>query len=190
MPNRTVIARILRVDHGGEHGAIQIYSRQIQIARWRCPELLPRLIETLGHERSHKERFRALMPDRDAKPCRMMWVWGVGGAVLGALTGLLGARAVYACTDAVERTVHRHLADQMRHAESVDDQLHAALIVIDAEEREHLDWAAQGLGERRTLDRILHAAIGAATELLIWISTRGDSSRLAKELRQASPSIA
>jgi demethoxyubiquinone hydroxylase (CLK1/Coq7/Cat5 family) len=32
------IARILKVNHAGEHGAIRIYRSQIAIARWRAPD--------------------------------------------------------------------------------------------------------------------------------------------------------
>lgn len=58
--NRTIPARILRVNHGGEHGAIRIYSAQIALARMRAPDLLPFLRHTLEHEREHLARFRAL----------------------------------------------------------------------------------------------------------------------------------
>ena len=37
--NATIPARILRVNHGGEHGAIAIYSSQIAVARFRAPDL-------------------------------------------------------------------------------------------------------------------------------------------------------
>lgn len=104
----TVVARILRVNHGGEYGAIRIYRSQIAIARWRCPELLPFLTETLAHEQTHIAQFRGLMPARASKPCRMMWLWGVGGLILGGVTALLGRQGVLICTEAVERTVHRH----------------------------------------------------------------------------------
>jgi demethoxyubiquinone hydroxylase (CLK1/Coq7/Cat5 family) len=33
-----IIARILKVNHAGEHGAIRIYRSQIAIARWRAPD--------------------------------------------------------------------------------------------------------------------------------------------------------
>lgn len=90
----TVVARILRVNHGGEYGAIRIYRSQIAIARWRCPELLPFLTETLAHEQTHIAQFRGLMPARASKPCRMMWLWGVGGLILGGVTALLGRQGV------------------------------------------------------------------------------------------------
>ena len=42
---RSVLARILRVNHGGEHGAIRIYRSQIALAGWRYPDLAPFLTQ-------------------------------------------------------------------------------------------------------------------------------------------------
>ena len=181
-PDRTA-ARILRVDHDGEHGAIHIYRAQIALARRRCPELLPFLRETLGHEEEHRARFRALMPARGARPCRLPWLWAGGAAVLGGVTGLFGRRAILVCTEAVERTVHRHLDDQLRYLEGRDPELAETIADIQRQELGHMQHAAEGRGAPRPLDRVLEAVIAGATEALIWASTRGDSVRLARELR-------
>ncbi|MET4684738.1 demethoxyubiquinone hydroxylase family protein [Brevundimonas faecalis] len=176
--NTSIAARILRVNHGGEHGAISIYSAQIGAARLRAPDLLPFLNEALAHERSHRARFRALMPTRHGKPCRMMWIWAVGGAALGLISGVLGREAILACTEAVERTVHRHLDDQIRWAS--DEELRRLIQDIQIEEESHIDYAvAQRKG--RGFGWLRHA-IAWATETLIWLSTRGDSERLARQL--------
>ncbi|HWW12785.1 MAG TPA: demethoxyubiquinone hydroxylase family protein [Brevundimonas sp.] len=178
--NTTIPARILRVNHGGEHGAINIYTVQILAARLRAPDLLPFLREALEHELTHRRRFRALMPAREAKPCRMMWIWGLGGAVLGLATGLLGREAILACTEAVETTVHQHLDDQIRWTEGRDEEMCRVISDIRVEEAAHIDWAVES---RRGRDfRWLERLIRAATAALIWISTRGDSARLAREL--------
>lgn len=179
--NTSIAARILRVNHGGEHGAIGIYGAQILAARLRAPDLLHFLREALGHEQSHRSRFRALMPTRDAKPCRLMWIWAVGGAVLGLVTGVLGREAILACTEAVEETVHRHLDDQIRWATGRDEGLRQVIDDIRIEEMAHIRYAVgQRAGDGfRWLERL----ISVATESLIWLSTRGDSTRLAHQLR-------
>lgn len=181
--NTSIAARILRVNHGGEHGAIGIYTVQIAVARLRAPDLLPFLRQALEHERTHRRRFRELMPTRQAKPCRMMWIWGVGGAVLGLVTGLLGREAILACTEAVETTVHRHLDDQIRWAAGRDEGLRGAIADIQLEEVGHIDWA---VSQRRGRGfRWLARLIERLTDGLIWVSTRGDSHRLARELAMA-----
>lgn len=178
--NASIAARILRVNHGGEHGAISIYSAQILMARLRAPDLLSFLREARAHERTHRSRFRALMPARDARPCRLMWIWAIGGSVLGLLTGLLGREAILACTEAVEETVHRHLDDQIRWSAGRDEGLRRVVEDIRVEEQDHIRYAVEQRRGRGL--RWLEAVIGGATEALIWISTRGDSVRLARQL--------
>jgi ubiquinone biosynthesis monooxygenase Coq7 len=183
--NRSIDARILRVNHGGEHGAIRIYRAQILMAKLRAPDLLPFLRGTLAHEREHLARFRALMPTRAAKPCRLMWIWSVGGAALGGLTGLLGRKAILVCTEAVERTVHRHLEDQLAWLGERDAEMSTAIREIQQQELSHMRFAEAAMGAANPLTRVLRGSIAVATESLIWLSTRGDSLRLARDLRRA-----
>src|SRR6266478_5663769 len=91
--DRLTIARILKVNHAGEYGAIRIYRAQISVAKRLYPDIAPFLAETLSHENNHCAMFRAAMPQRDARPCRIMALWGNGGLVLGFLTALLGVKA-------------------------------------------------------------------------------------------------
>ena len=106
------IGQILRVNHAGEYGAIRIYEAQIAL-RGRDQALSAFLRNTVAHEREHCRRFRALMPSRGTQPCGALPLWGLGGVALGAVTALLGPNAVLICTEAVERTVHRLLEEQL-----------------------------------------------------------------------------
>lgn len=184
--NRTIPARILRVNHGGEHGAIRIYRAQIAWARLRAPDLLPFLNHTLEHEREHLVKFRTLMPARAAKPCRLMWIWSIGGAVLGGATGLMGRKAILVCTEAVERTVHRHLDEQLAFLGASDPEMSAVIREIQVQELAHLRYAQASRGATGPLSRLFDGLIVGLTEVLIWMSTRGDSARLARDLRAAA----
>jgi len=176
------IARILKVNHAGEHGAIRIYRSQIAIARWRCPDVVPELEEMLAHEVSHRARFAEAMPPRQAKPCRMLFLWAIGGRLLGAGTALAGRDAIWACTAAVEEAVHRHLNDQLAFLSSRDQELYALIDSIKAEELSHLHHAETNLTSHGPIVRMLRRSIDAVTEVLIFMSTSGDSVRMAREL--------
>ena len=179
--NRTIPARILRVNHGGERGAIRIYTAQVAAAKVRCPDLVPFLEGALSHEREHLAAFGALMPSRAAKPCGAMWIWTAGGAVLGVVTGVLGRNAILACTEAVERTVHRHRHDQLRYLRGRDAEMAAVVETVQRQELEHLEEATRR-GSGGIIGKLFDPIISAAAETLIFISTRGDSFRLAREL--------
>lgn len=177
------IRRILRVNHAGEHGAVAIYSTQLANARREHPDLVSWLEETLSHEERHEQRFRDAMPTRSAKPCRMMFIWSFGGAMLGALTAACGRTGIYVCTAAVERTVHRHLIEQIAFLDRADPPLAQIVRDILVEEDQHLAHAEAHHNARGFFARALSAIVSGATELLIFVSTRGDSLRLKSAMR-------
>lgn len=182
-PEQRLIRRILRVNHAGEHGAVSIYSAQIAHSGGRRPDTELWLTETLGHERRHRSAFRDAMPSRSAKPCRALGIWSVGGWLLGCLTSLLGRPGIMACTAAVERTVHGHLTEQIDFLARHDPELAMLVEDIRREELEHLAYAEQNLPPGALATKLLEGIIAASTELLIAVSTRGDSIRLRQALR-------
>lgn len=138
------IGRILKVNHAGEYGAIWIYRAQLWVARRRYPDIVPFLEETLGHEIEHCALFRNAMPERGAKPCWVLALWGNGGLVLGMVTAaLVGRQGIWICTEAVEATVHRHLDDQLFFLQSRDAELPALISGIQLEELHHLHYASE-----------------------------------------------
>lgn len=179
------IRRMLKVNHAGEFGAIRIYGAQITVARRLFPELVPALEAMRGDEIDHCRRFRAAMPPRSAKPCRIMSLWSLGGYVLGFVTALCGRNAVWICTEAVESTVHRHLEDQLAFLASRDPELHGLIASIQEQELAHLHEAESNQQRRGLGYAMLSPVIRGLTDLMIWLSTWGDSSWMRAEMAQA-----
>ncbi len=177
------VARIVKVNHAGEYGAISIYSSQIAVARWRCPDVVPKLYDMLGHEIEHCAKFAAAMPSRSAKPCRALFLWTTGGRALGIVTALLGRNGVWACTAAVEAAVHHHLEDQLVYLAGRDQALFDIIADIRAEEAAHLQHAEEHLTARGPHIEFLRATIAGVTDLLIWASTSGESTRMARDIQ-------
>ncbi|WDZ78449.1 demethoxyubiquinone hydroxylase family protein [Ensifer adhaerens] len=183
--NALTIARIVRVNHAGEFGAIRIYTAQIAVARRLYPDCVAMLSEMLSHEIEHCALFHGAMPVRNSRPCRIMQFWSWGGWLLGFLTALLGRRGTWACTAAVEAAVHHHLDDQLHFLAGKDAELHALILSIREQELAHLHHAEAQLDDRDALAEALRAVISFSTNVLIWLSTWGDSTRMATALRQA-----
>lgn len=181
--DETVIGRILRVNHAGEHGAISIYSAQLAHLGARHTDLRIWLEETLAHERAHREAFRGSMQERHVTPCGALAVWSVGGWVLGCLTALLGSRGVMACTAAVERAVHGHLEEQIAFLLLTDPPLAALVQEIQREEMEHLSYAEDRIPPGSITARLVEPVIAVCTNALIALSTQGVSLTLNRELR-------
>jgi ubiquinone biosynthesis monooxygenase Coq7 len=90
---------------------------------------------------------------------------------------------VWICTASVEATVHRHLDEQLHFLLGKDPELHGLISAIQAQELLHLRHAEQRITIKSTWGGALSAVVAAATEVLIWLSTRGDSDRLGSALR-------
>lgn len=179
------IRRILKVNHAGEFGAIRIYGAQIAVARRLFPSIVAALEEMRNDEIEHCRLFRSAMPERRARPCRVMAFWSLGGLVLGALTALMGERMVWICTEAVESTVHRHLEDQLRFLTARDGQLRELIRSIQQQEEAHLHEAERRQTSQGALRAVALPVIGLLTDMMIWLSTWGDSSWMKSEIAAA-----
>jgi 3-demethoxyubiquinol 3-hydroxylase len=186
--DRRTTARILKVNHAGEYGAIRIYRAQAWVARKLYPDVVGFLEETLRHEIQHCSLFLNAMRQRSARPCRIMSLWGNGGLVLGFLTALLGRQGIWICTAAVEAAVHRHLDDQLFYLRGSDAELYSLIHCIQQEELTHLNFARERIANDAMLARVMTSFISGCTDLVIWLSTWGESSQMSKELSSARSS--
>lgn len=179
------IARIVKVNHAGEYGAIRIYTAQIGVARRLYPDVVPALTDMLEHEKRHCAAFRSAMAERNSRPCRIMQLWSWGGWLLGFLTALTGRRNIWICTAAVEAAVHRHLDDQLHFLSNRDIELHGIIHSIREEELSHLHHAEAQIAGPSAAQRFLRRLISDVTDVVIWLSTWGDSTRMARDLHHA-----
>ena len=164
--------RIIKVDHAGEHGAVSIYTGQIFMARLTAPSLVAELTEFRSHERKHREIFRAELARRGRPRCRSYWFCGIGGLVLGLVTGLFGRSAIAATTVAVERVVLRHLEQQIAMLQTSDPSAVVAISAIVTEEREHHDRSSVHARADKFWSRVLLPVVSASTEAVIWLGMK------------------
>ena len=179
---RLIVARILKVNHAGEHGAIRIYAAHAFVAKIFMPDIVPKLIELRANEIEHETLFLNAMPDRSARPCRLLFLWSWGGTLLGGLTTLLGRRLEWICTEAVESAVHHHLVDQLKFLQDRDPELHAQIASIQIEELSHLHYAQENRGDVSGFSKFMLAIVSFITDALIAMSTSGDSIWLRRQL--------
>lgn len=165
-------SRIIKVNHAGEFGAINIYRAQIAVADVTSPGIVPTLKDFLEHEKKHLEIFRKVLSRRGVPRCRSYWLCGIGGYVLGFLTALLGKPGIMACTAAVETVVTRHLLKQMDELILEGDR--EALYAVEAIVAEELEHREAGMAEGRDgfLYKFLGVIVAAATSLVIWLGMR------------------
>lgn len=165
-------ARILKVNHAGEHGAVNIYAGQIAMARFTAPALLDELRRFQADELRHRALFGAELERRRRRRCRSYRPCGIGGYALGIINGVLGQRAIAATTVAVERVVLRHLSGQLRELDGQDPAATAAISAIVDEERQHHDASADHLRRDRFWSLVLSPVVSVSTETVIWLGMR------------------
>ncbi|MEG9862306.1 MAG: demethoxyubiquinone hydroxylase family protein [Parvularculales bacterium] len=179
------IARMVRVDHAGERGAVRIYEGQMAIFR-HLPHkrrFMDMLGEMLEGEQTHLSKFEKQIVMRQVRPTAMLPLWDVAGFALGAVTALMGERASMACTEAVEDVIEAHYGRQVEamdvmieQAEGQDgaerEDFRALLAECREDEAHHRERAiAEGAKEAPAYD-VLSSVIKAGCRLAIRISER------------------
>ncbi len=164
--------RIIKVNHAGEHGAICIYTGQIHMARLTARSMVAELIDYRSHEQRHRAIFWAELQRRSRPRCRSYWLCGLGGYMLGLITGILGAGAIAATTVAVESVVLRHLQEQVLALRGTDEAAVSAISAIVAEEQQHHDRSASHVVAGSFWSQTLTPIVSASTEAVIWLGMR------------------
>lgn len=147
MPGENVAKRrldeMIRVDHAGEYGAVQIYRGQKAVfSRIEGKAHAAKLISEMeAGEQEHLRTFDRLIGERRVRPTLMAPVWRVAGFGLGAVTALLGEQAAYACTEAVEEVIEEHYGQQLDELDGVDNELHDVVERFRADEVGHKETA-------------------------------------------------
>ena len=172
VPEIELGSRIIKVNHAGEYGAICIYSGQILMARLTARELVTELLEFRAHEQKHRAIFWTELQRRNRPRCRSYWFCGIGGFVLGVVTGFCGSRAIAATTVAVERVVLRHLEQQVVMLGKGDPLAVTAITSIIDDEKLHHDQSISHFPTNGFWFRILTPIVSMSTEAVIWLGMR------------------
>jgi ubiquinone biosynthesis monooxygenase Coq7 len=164
----TLLARIIRVNHAGEYGAMRIYDGQLAVLRHGpAAEAIREMAEK---EQSHLKAFEEF--ERRVRPTLLGPFWHLTGFALGAGTALLGERAAMACTVAVEEVIGEHYAGQAAKLGEDEAELRDVIEEFREDERAHHDTALEMGAERAPGYELLSAAIKGGTRLAIWLSAR------------------
>ena len=101
-PRQARLREMLRVDHAGEYGAVQIYKGQRAVFS-KLPHkarIAALLKEMEDGEKDHLDAFDRLIFEHGSRPTIFAPIWNVAGFALGAGTALMGEKAAMACTSA------------------------------------------------------------------------------------------
>jgi len=105
-------AEMLRVDHAGEVGAVEIYRGQALMLRGTPLEA--KLLDMQRGEEEHLRTLDKLLGERRVRPSLLIPLWRVAGFALGVASGFLGRFSSMAATVSVETSISNHYNSQVR----------------------------------------------------------------------------
>ncbi len=172
--SQTDIEAMIRVDHAGEYGAVRIYEGQLAVLGRRAGSA--RSVAMIRHmadeEQRHLRTFDTLVNERKVRPTALEPVWRVAGFALGAATALMGEKAAFACTAAVEEAIDEHYAAQIAALGDDDPALKKTVEEFRADEAAHRNTALAEGAEQAPGYKLLSEAIKAGCRVAIKLSEK------------------
>ncbi len=167
------VARMIRVDHAGEYGAVRIYEGQLAVlgSRKGAERTVAAIKRMSDQEQRHLTKFDELVNARRVRPTALEPVWRLAGYTLGAVTALIGEKAAMACTAAVEEVIDEHYASQLARLDH-ESELKDAIEDFRKDEIAHRQEALAHGAEDAPGYRMMSEAIKAGCRLAIKLSER------------------
>ena len=164
------LQRMIRVDHAGEYGAVQIYKGQLAVlGRGPKGNILRHMLE---QEVQHEATFAGLIADRRVRPTVLLPLWRLAGFALGAATAAIGERGAMACTVAVEEAIDEHYAQQAASLDDDEAGLRSTIERFRAEELEHRDIGLENEAELAPAYALMSRVIKLGCKVAIAVSER------------------
>src|ERR1700761_5409438 len=164
------VEAMIRVDHAGEYGAVRIYEGQLAVLKGRASA------DTIRHmaeqEQHHLKTFDRLVNERKVRPTALEPVWRLAGFALGMGTALVGEKAAFACTAAVEEAIDEHYAQQIADLGERDPALKKTVEEFRAEEAEHRQTALDHGAEQAHGYQLMRDVIKAGCRVAIKLSEK------------------
>ena len=172
--NKKYLEEIIRVDHAGERGAIEIYEGQLlALKTFKSDENLKRQIEEMKeHEKEHYNFFENEIKKRNISKTKLLPLWDLLGVTLGFGTAMLGKKATMLCTASVEEVIGDHYKNQTYKLEEDEKELKKKIIKFRDDELEHKDIAYEGGATKSGLYGLLDKVIKTSSRIAITISEK------------------
>lgn len=168
----TEIERMIRVDHAGEFGAVQIYRGQLAVLGHKDTEAVRAIRHMEEQEQEHLRVFDDYIVKEGVRPTALSPIWKRAGFALGAVTALMGEKAAMACTEAVETVIDEHYQEQADKLGDERPELKKIIKKFQAEEVEHREAAIDFGSEEAPGYKVLKGAVMAGSRLAIAIAKR------------------
>jgi ubiquinone biosynthesis monooxygenase Coq7 len=176
--DKDILSEIIRVDHSGELGAINIYKGQIAAMRHiRRDEVavINVLNDMYRGEVEHFEYFKKQIEENKIRPSIFIPLWKILGFATGYLSASMGVKSAMTLTVGVETVIGKHYKEQIELIESKlnkQDNLKEKISQFMEDELEHLDKGLDYKAEEVCCHFYLRKLVELATSWAISIAKR------------------
>ena len=172
--DKKILEEIIRVDHAGERGAIEIYEGQLlALKTFKQDEELKKKIEDMReHEKEHFEFFENEIRKRNIKPTKLLPLWDLMGITLGFGTAMMGKKAAMLCTASVEEVIDGHYKEQTYRLKDDEKELKMKIVKFRQDELDHKDIAYESGATKKGLYGVLDKVIKTSSRVAIAISEK------------------
>ena len=174
MKKNKTIEEIIRVDHAGERGAVNIYDGQLMALQLlkSDPEMEKKISEMKEHEKEHLKYFEQQLAERKVRPTLLLPMWDLLGVSLGFVTGLMGKKATMLCTASVEEVIDKHYQNQIDQLGPEEKELKNKIIKFREDELNHKDIAYDKGATKKGLYFFMDKIIKTGSKVAINISEK------------------
>ena len=172
--NKKTLEEIIRVDHGGERGAIKIYEGQLLALKTIKQDntLKDKIEEMREQEKEHLEYFEKEIQKRKIKPTALLPLWDVIGVTVGFGSALLGKKVTLLCTASVEEVIDEHYKDQLKKLGDDEKDLKKNIEKFKEDEVNHKNMAYESGATNKGLYSIMDKVIRTGSRIAITISEK------------------
>jgi ubiquinone biosynthesis monooxygenase Coq7 len=165
-----IIERIVRVDQAGEIGAQRIYNGQKFVFKlFNNKKEYEVFSEMAQEEKEHLDYFNKLAKEKNIKPSKLAPLFDIGAFAMGVGTALIGPKAAYVCTEAVEEVIEQHYNKQIDQLEKIDSDLQKKITKFRNDETHHKETGNKNSDKSHP---ILKKLINKTTEVAIFLAER------------------
>ena len=172
--NKKTLEEIIRVDHAGERGAVNIYDGQLLALQFlkSDPDMEKKIAEMKEHEKEHLKYFEQQLAERKVRPTLLLPLWDLLGVSLGFVTGLMGKKATMLCTASVEEVIDGHYKSQLDKLGDDEKSLKKSITKFRQDEIDHKNLAYNEGASKKGLYFVLDKIIQTTSKAAIKVSEK------------------
>ena len=167
-----IIDEVIRVNHAGEYGAVEIYKNQIKQTH---NEDIKSIFENMYEgEKIHLEYFINQIRLRNIRPTIMLPFWKLLGSFFGSMTAKYGTNFAMLLTENVETVIDQHYTEQLSLLSylSDEDDLIYNIQKFRKEELEHKTIAIDNGSQSTPMYNIISITVKYGCNIAIYISKK------------------